>query len=305
MSTVSAPDDTEIHIPDDAPAAADADIAVPADAAPATGAATAKPAILDPDEGIAKLQRQLEAEKTARAASDQRAREAEAARMRAQSENQDSQLHMVTTAIASVTQALDVGEQQLADAWAQNDPARAAKIQREMSQNAAKLQKLEDGKQQLEARAKAPPRVERAADPVEALAANLAPRAANWLRSHPECATGAMNQKMMAGHYDALSEGHAEGSDAYFQHIETKLGYRQPERRADAEREEEPVEPRAQPRRAAPASAPVSRSGAGAGDRPNVVRLSKDEVEIASMMGMTKEDYAKHKYALKREGKLN
>ena len=56
---------------------------------------------------------------------------------------------------------------------------------------------------------------------------------------------------------------------------------------------------------AAPAAAPVSRSGTASGTRPNVVRLSSEEREMASMMGMSPEDYARNKIALKREGKLH
>jgi phage I-like protein len=36
-----------------------------------------------------------------------------------------------------------------------------------------------------------------------------------------------------------------------------------------------------------------------------VVRLSKDEREMAQMMGMTDQEYAKNKLALVKEGKLN
>jgi phage I-like protein len=39
--------------------------------------------------------------------------------------------------------------------------------------------------------------------------------------------------------------------------------------------------------------------------RPNVVRLTAEQKEMASMMGMSPEDYAKNMVALKREGKLN
>jgi phage I-like protein len=57
-------------------------------------------------------------------------------------------------------------------------------------------------------------------------------------------------------------------------------------------------------RRSAPPSAPVSRSGSAPGSRPNVVRLSNAEREMANMMGMTDMEYAKNKQALQKEGKL-
>jgi len=63
----------------------------------------------------------------------------------------------------------------------------------------------------------------------------------------------------------------------------------------------------AQPvKRAAPAAAPVSRAGNGGnGSRPNVVKLTPAEVEMAGAMGMTPEEYARNKVALKKEGKLS
>ena len=58
-------------------------------------------------------------------------------------------------------------------------------------------------------------------------------------------------------------------------------------------------------RRSSPAAAPVSRSGTGTGGgSPNVVRLSADEREMAKMMGMTAEEYARNKLALIKDGKL-
>jgi hypothetical protein len=58
-------------------------------------------------------------------------------------------------------------------------------------------------------------------------------------------------------------------------------------------------------RRQAPPSAPVTRSGTAPGTRPNVVRLSAQEREMAEMMQMTETEYARNKLALQKEGKLN
>jgi hypothetical protein len=54
--------------------------------------------------------------------------------------------------------------------------------------------------------------------------------------------------------------------------------------------------------RPAPPAAPVNRSSS---PRNNTVRLSAAEAETAKMFGMTEQEYAKHKLALKREGKIN
>jgi len=50
-----------------------------------------------------------------------------------------------------------------------------------------------------------------------------------------------------------------------------------------------------------PAAAPANRSGNG---RANVVRLTRAEADTAKMLGMTETEYAKHKLALQKEGKL-
>ena len=57
----------------------------------------------------------------------------------------------------------------------------------------------------------------------------------------------------------------------------------------------------AEAKAAAPAAAPVSRGSSG---RENVVRLTAAEREMAELMGMKPEEYARNKIALKKEGKL-
>jgi phage I-like protein len=58
-------------------------------------------------------------------------------------------------------------------------------------------------------------------------------------------------------------------------------------------------------RRSSPPAAPVSRSNNTSGTRPNVVRLTAAEREMADNMGMKPEEYAKNKLALQKEGKLH
>jgi phage I-like protein len=49
----------------------------------------------------------------------------------------------------------------------------------------------------------------------------------------------------------------------------------------------------------------VSRGGGAPGTKPNRVRLSAEERDMAEMMGMTLEEYGKNKRDLQREGKLH
>jgi hypothetical protein len=57
-------------------------------------------------------------------------------------------------------------------------------------------------------------------------------------------------------------------------------------------------------RRSAPVAAPVSRSGQAPGTRPNVVRLTSEEREIARFNKMSDQEYARYKMQLQKEGKL-
>ena len=269
-----------------------------------------KTPVLTPEAGLEKLRKQLEDEKTARLAAEQRAQDASAAELRARTESQDNSLHLVTNAIATVTQANDLLESRYAEALTAQDFASAAKIQREMATNAAKLIQLEAGKTQLE---KQPKPVARApSDPVEQFAGQLSPRSAGWVRAHPEFVRDAQkNRQMLAAHEIALARGLQADTDDYFKSIERTLDIAAPEPGSNGHDKSIEVDPMADaaqvaaPRRAAPAAAPVTRSGNGAGNRPNVVTLTPQEVEIAEMMQMTPEEYARQKIALKREGRMN
>jgi len=254
------------------------------------------------DDGLEALKAQLERERQARLDAERRANEAAQNAYQAQNEAQDTNLHLVSNAIETVKQTNDILKANYRDAMAAGDYDVAAEIQTEMSANAAKLLQLEQGKQALEnaPRYEAPqPYV---ADPVEALASQLSPRSADWVRRNPQFATDArLYSKMIAAHNLAVADGIPPDSDDYFDSIESilKVGsQRNAEDNTSAAAA--PVQ-----RRSSPPAAPVSRSGTGTGSRPNRVTLSAEEREIASFMGMTPEEYGRNKLALKKEGKLN
>jgi hypothetical protein len=300
--------DLEIQIPADemAPAAADVVIAEPVVKSKPT------PKILEPEEGLEKLKKQLADEQRDKVAATERARaaEADAAAARAsettaRTEAADSRLHLVTTAIASVTQSLDVGERDYAQALADGDHARAAKINREMGRSQAKLEQLETAKQNIEQAPKVMLRPASAPDVVEQLAGRLSPRSAAWVREHPDYARDPrLNRKMIRAHEDAMDDGISPDTDAYFEAIETKLNLRTP---AVADADIDTAPQRATGGRAsAPAAAPVSRSGSGNGSaRPRTMTLTKDMVEMAHSMGMTDQEYAKYRQELIDEGQIH
>ena len=302
-------------------AAADAAVVIDPEVAAKTGAAET----LTPEQGIEKLQRQLKDERTAREAADSaraaaetRAQESARAEAEARGRVQSTEIDLVKNAIATVTQANDALESKYAEAMAAQDWPRAAKLQRQMGDNSANLAQLEAGKTQLERQPKPTPRAP--VDPVEAFCAQLSAPSAAWVRAHPEFARDKhKNEQMIAAHQFAIARGHKADTDDYFKSIEKTLdlggapsvnGARPTPR--DKVDEDDPLanDPSASVavggRQSAPAAAPVSRSANGTnGSRPNVVRLTADEVEIAQNMDMTPEEYARNKVALKKEGKLS
>lgn len=263
------------------------------------------PLSTDTEEGIKKLKKQLVDEQTARAAAEQRARDAESGEVKAKTDVQATQLDLVKGAIATVTQSLDVLEGKYAEAAAAGDWAAAAKVQREIGGQSARLLQLENGKNALE---KAPkPAARESNDPVEQFTKEMSPRSAAWVRAHPDYVRDArLNRKMIRAHEDALDEGIKADTDEYFDAIEQKLNLKEATS-GDGDADialSDAARPTSQ-RSPAPAAAPVSRSGNGTSSRPNVVRLTAEQREIAKLNGMTDEEYARQVVALKQEGRLN
>src|SRR6185312_11087988 len=93
---------------------------------------TSEPAkqVVTPEEGVKKLQKQLEDEKAARIAAESRAQAEANDAAKARGEVQTTQLDLIKGAIEKVTQANDVLETQYAEAMAAQDFKGAAKAQR-------------------------------------------------------------------------------------------------------------------------------------------------------------------------------
>lgn len=267
--------------------------------------AKAKSREIEPEEGLETLKQQLEKERATRIEMERRARELAERAAQAKNEAQDSNLHLVTNAIESVKQNTEVLKSNYAQAMSAGDYDRAAELQQAMSSNAAKLLQLEQGKQALENLPKQQAQQQiGVTDPVEMLASQLSPRSAAWVRRNPQFATDPRQyQKMLAAHNLAIADGISPDTDEYFDAVETTLRMRRSE---PVQQDADPMADAAKPtqRRSVPPVAPVSRSSTP-GSRPNVVRLTAQEREMAQMMGMTDAEYAKNKLALQKEGKLN
>ena len=265
-----------------------------------------KEPVVTVDEGLTRLKEQLENEQRARQDAEKRAAEAAQKAHQSQAEAQDSNLHLVINAISTVRQSNEILKSNLSAAYAASDFDTVSEIQMQMSENAAKLSQLEQGKQALESAPKQQAPQAYAGDPVEVMASQLSPRSADWIRRHPDYARDQrLTQRMLAAHNLAITDGFAADSDDYFDAIETTLRLRT----AAPVQQEAPTSSAAEPtqRRSAPAAAPVSRStsGTGTSTKGNRVTLTSAEREMAEMMGQTYEEYGRNKLALQREGKLH
>lgn len=267
------------------------------------------PTEISPEDGIETLKKRLEEERLARIEAERRADAASRAANEARGQVDEGNLQLVTSAIDTLKRETDILKANLRAAMASGDYSAAADAQEAMADAKAKLLQLENGRAALQEQAKNPrihPQQIPAYDPVETLASQLSPRSAAWVRAHPEFARNErLTQKMIAAHNLVTADGVQPDTDEYFETVERILGVQAPA--ASTAAAEAPMSAASAPtqRRSSPAAAPVSRSGTGTGGgSPNVVRLSADEREMAKMMGMTAEEYARNKLALIKDGKL-
>lgn len=250
---------------------------------------------------ITELKRQLAEEKAARAQAEQKLHQANREVHRSRGEVDETNLQLVVNAIDTVNRDIELLSQAHTYALQSGDFDRATKIQREMSANEAKLLQLNNGKEAME-NAPRPPEPQMAPlDPVEDFANRLSPRSADWVRKHPEFVRDPrLNAKMIAAHNLAVADGIPTDTDDYFAAIEETLKVTPKPVQNDTD--DQYAAKAVRRRDAAPAAAPANRGDQSRSS--NVVRLSAAEREMAEMMGMKPEDYAKNKVALKKEGKI-
>lgn len=252
-------------------------------------------------ESIADLKRQLEDERLGRRAAEQKLHQAAREVHSARGEVEETNLQLVVNAIDTVNRDIELLSQAHTYALQSGDFDRATKIQREMSANEAKLLQLNNGREAMESAPRAPEPQLPPADPVEDFASRLSSRSADWVRRHPEFVRDQrLNAKMIAAHNLAVADGIPADTDDYFAAIEEtlKIGSRNVQSDTDDQHAAKAV----RRRDAAPAAAPANRGNQSASS--NVVRLSAAQREMAEMMGMKPEEYAKNMVALKKEGKI-
>ncbi len=248
------------------------------------------------------LKAETEAERKRAQDADRRAADAirEANRAReevrsARTEVADRELDTVVSGIAAAQAEAEKAESDYAAAAESGDFRKMAEAQRRVARAEAKLGRLDEAKADLEVRRAGDGRVrsdesrpraetrpaDRASpdDPVEAIAGNLSPRSADWVRKHREvAATQKSWAKVMAAHHDALANDLAPDSDAYFSHVEQFIGLKdKPNGNGRAQNGSGDRQ-----RRASAPAAPVSNAagGSSAGGGTDV-RLSPHEAAAA------------------------
>ena len=268
---------------------------------------------LEPEIGINELKAQLEKERQARFDAEKRAKDAAEAARTSKQDVERTNLQLLETAIETIKQDNASLKTRLRDAMAIGDAEAVFEVQELIAKNTYKLENIENGRRQLENQIKNPI-ADQVNDPVEALASQLTPRSADWVRRHPQCVTDQrLYQKMIAAHNLAVADGYVPDSDDYFDFIEDtmKLNQRsEPRREIQKTVDEDDESPlssaaTATKTRTPPPAAPVSRTASSGQPRNNVVRLTREEREMAQMMGMSDQEYAKNKAQLIKEGKLN
>jgi len=284
----------EIEITDE-PKKSDDVIVEAADKEPRRG----KKAEINTDQAFEELHKRLEREQRAREEAEHRARLAAAHAERAERETQQTNYTLVESAIETLKREKEIVKQELAAAHAQGDFDRVAELQEDLAKHTADLANLNRGKKdmkrEVEERAAAPIQTmpTRQGDPIDEIAAAVTPRSAAWINANRDSLNNQKTiNKMFRAHEDAVEDGIQPDSDEYFQYIESRLGLG------------DNMSNNQSSRRASPPAAPVSRGGNGTGSRPNVVRLTAEQREMAQLMGMTDKEYALNLLELQKEGKL-
>jgi hypothetical protein len=281
-----------IALPDDGLGPAEIDLATP----PTTETKPAPPKKEEPEDSplakaLADQQRAEELQRTTQRERDEalaREREQRTELERERGDREDAQYNSVLTAIAAEQSTIAKAEQEYAAHANAGDWTAAAAAQRIMVSAAARLDRLEDGKQAFETKreTKPPPRSgtpAAAAAPAsfEQKIAPLPPAARDWLRLHPEFINDdSMNRKINAFHNHLVeNEGVSQFSPAYFDAVDARFGFKTA-----------PAAPQPQ-RRSTPVAAPVSREvPTSAGTRQGLMTLTEEERKIARLSIMDRPD---------------
>lgn len=272
-----------------------------------------QPKIVTLEEGVDELKRKLEAQEQQTQEERNRRLQAEGRVQAVTIEKQEGEVAQVASAIATVTQRLEVARANYRSARASNDVDAELAATELIAQSRNDLSALESGKARIEARQKNPqPERVQYTDPVEALASTLEPQSAAWVRAHPDYARDAAKyNKMVAASNWAIANGHAPDTSSYFSEVEKMLGLDNGQAVTKAA-DPNPENPMSSASRAVPpAAAPVSRVATPGQSRPGTIRLTQQQAEVAegSYPELSRVEahraYWRNLQDLKSQGRLN
>jgi hypothetical protein len=264
-----------------------------------------KTSVKTDEEGIAELNRKLKAAEEANSRLERERNEAVKRAYAAKTEVKETNDLLFNKSQADIIEHNKYLKSQYAFALQNDDFAAAADIQEALALNQAKALQIQNGRQALK---EEPP-----LDPVEAMASQLSPRSAAWVRAHPDYASNErLKNKMINAHNIALDDGFAGDTDDYFARVEEilRINQRAPTRAVQDDDEDERFSEASRPtsgRQTAPSAIPVSRDVSTSGTRQRTIRLSAAEAEAAELSGISHEEYARNRdaYRAERGGRLN
>jgi hypothetical protein len=200
-----------------------------------------------------------------------------------------SQLDAVSTALGAAQSESESAKRDIKTAINSGDVDAQAEAYERLATARANISKLEDGKFELEARIKNPPKSE---EPPVQQQNGMPQRIQNWVAKNESRLSPKLWDKIKANHWDIVDdEGIPFDSDEYIESMETRIGWRK------AETEDEPVvvQQRQPQQRTSIVSAPVSREAPStpSNDRNSgQVKLTVAQREAAKIAGVSEKVYA-------------
>lgn len=265
--------------------------------------ATEQKQLETPEEALKKMEKKLKKQEKEKERAEHAREMAERRADQLQQETIESRKYVASAAYTQLKTENDMLNAKYAEAMAISDYDGAAKLNQQIVMNANKMVQIENDLERAKFAQQEQP-----ASQIDQIIKSVSRESADWIKQHrSELDDVRMIRKMFRAHEDAVDDGIKPDTDEYFEYIEDRLGLSEekPQRTRSREKEsddDEPMSAASKPvaRKAPPPPAPVERYGS----RPNVVRLSRAEAETAQMLGMTEKEYAQHKLALQKEGKL-
>jgi hypothetical protein len=261
------------------------------------------------EESVEELRAQLEEERRRREEAESRSRSASEQVETAATRLLNSNMQVIENALAKEEAAKKDLRAQVIAAKERGDYDAETEALDQLQQTNLRINRLSEGKTELERQIENVKNTPE--DPVERFVANMAPKSAAWVRSHPDYVTDeAKRADLEAAHYKALSMRLQVGTPAYFEAVEQELGLR------DSEIEIAPQRQQRTPSR--PPAARPSRDAGSLGNGadtnlPDGVRLdasgryilSPTLQEYARISGLSNTEYLKNLLAIHNNGRTH